>query len=425
MTMTTASQFIGIMATLWSGGLLILAIILSAHVLVSKFKKPKGLNNFYSLINRMPNPVLYFQDSRCQFANPAFYRMTGETRVRGQYFLDYFSESDKNKIRLLTYQTNKEGRQTLQYEAQLKTKNGSTIPIKVAVILDNVPSDQLGGYLVIYNKTRENDLALELEKSNKLRAAGQLASQIAHDFNNLLTPLQSYPYLIKISLPEGHKAIEYAEHLEELSYRMTDLNQQLLSMGRRYKQKFIPLDMTSTIKDIVSSARVPDSVKLTLELPDNNFKVDGNSSQLSRVFLNLINNALDSMNDEGDILITAHDFYVDTTPPGFPNCKEGRYLKIDIKDTGKGIESNIIKDIFQPFFTTKNMDGSTGSGLGLTIAKEIVSDHLGFITVNSEKNNGTTFSVYLPIYPESEPEQQVSDEQFANIFAQYKKAACY
>ncbi|MDZ7722805.1 MAG: PAS domain-containing protein [candidate division KSB1 bacterium] len=231
MTMTTAAH-LGVIATVWSGGLLVLAVILSAHLLVMKIKhenQPDNENTF--LINNMPNPVLYFKHSKCLFANPAFYEMTGENNVKGKYFLDYFAESDQNKIRLLTYKTRQEKRQTLQYRAHLKTETAAYLPIQVVIILEPGVQNQTG-YLVLYDKRKEQDLTNELEKSNKLRAAGQLASQIAHDFNNLLTPLQSYPYLIKISLPEGHKAIEYAEHLEDVCFRMSDLNQRAAEYGK-------------------------------------------------------------------------------------------------------------------------------------------------------------------------------------------------
>ena len=426
MSMTPAAAYLVFLAALWSGGLLLLAIILSAHLLVGKLRvNNQNENDYSSLINNMPNAVLYFKNSRCVTANPAFFDMTGEKRIRGRYFLDYFSEADKNKIRLMIYKTRKEGRQSFQYKAQLKIK-GATIPILVVVILEPVNSHLMTGYLVIYNKTKEHDLNRELEKSNKLRAAGQLASQIAHDFNNLLTPLQSYPYLIKISLPKGHKAIEYAEHLQELSYRMTDLNQQLLSMGRRYKQTFKRLDTNALVKNVISSARIPDSVKLTIGFSKDDIPINGNESQLSRVLLNLINNAVDSIDSTGKIQIQIRNDYIESVPRGFSDCKQGNYARIDITDSGMGIDPDIINDIFQPFFTTKTMNGTTGSGLGLTIVREIIKDHSGFLTVQSLKNIGTTFSMYLPISLKTD--RQADSEKAAerySIFTPYKQAACY
>ena len=162
---------------------------------------------------------------------------------------------------------------------------------------------------------------------------------------------------------------------------------------------------------------------MTLQLPDHELSIYGNKSQLSRVFLNMINNAVDSIEGDGEININISEYYAEKIPNGFPDCKQGRYVKIDISDTGKGIDMNIINDIFQPFFTTKEMNGTSGSGLGLTIAREIISDHSGFITVTSQMNQGCTFSLYLPLLSESGSQNEPVKRE--SIFAQYKQAACY
>ena len=153
MTMTTAAH-LGVIATVWSGGLLVLAIILSAQLLVSKIKQENQSDNEDTfLINNIPNPVLYFKNSKCQFANSAFYEMTGENNVRGKYFLDYFAETDQNKIRLLTYKIRTEGRQTLQYRAHLKTGTAAYLPIQVVIILEPGVQNHLKGYLASCGST--------------------------------------------------------------------------------------------------------------------------------------------------------------------------------------------------------------------------------------------------------------------------------
>ncbi|MDZ7722806.1 MAG: ATP-binding protein [candidate division KSB1 bacterium] len=162
---------------------------------------------------------------------------------------------------------------------------------------------------------------------------------------------------------------------------------------------------------------------MSLQLPEKDINIHGNRSQLSRVFLNMINNAVDSIEENGEIKINVSEYYAEKIPNGFPDCKTGNYVKIDISDTGQGIDMNILKDIFEPFFTTKNMSGTTGSGLGLTIAREIISDHSGFITVSSRINQGCTFSLYLPI--ESAAKDQKESSKRDSLFTQYKQAACY
>lgn len=245
--------------------------------------------------------------------------------------------------------------------------------------------------------TEQKCLQEELARVQRLETAGRVAGQIAHDFNNLLSPLAAYPVLIREQLPEGHPTLEMLHEMEDSAKKIAEINQQLLALGRRGHYAMEPIDFHELLHGILILGKFPKEIVIKEVFTPDIFLVKGGAAQLTRALTNLINNAVEAMNNQGVLTVKTENTYLDIPLKGYQTIDRGEYVKLSISDTGAGIRPEILDNIFDPFFTTKKMDRRRGSGLGLSIVHGIVEDHNGYIQVDSKPGKGTTFSLYFPV----------------------------
>lgn len=256
----------------------------------------------------------------------------------------------------------------------------------------------IGVVLVFREITESKKLQEALARAQRLETASMVASQVAHDFNNLLAPLIAYPEFIKQELSKDNPAIKYLEDIESSAQQMADINQQLLTLGRRSHYNLEPLNINRIIKQAIKQIQpLPDSLKITLDLAKDLMNIKGGDSQIFRVVLNLIINARESMRDNGEITIKTENQYVDRKRGQFNIVTRGEYVKMTVSDTGPGIPQEIRGRIFDPFFTTKTTEKKRGSGLGLSVVSAVVEEHSGFIDFECPPGMGTSFFIYFPI----------------------------
>lgn len=269
-----------------------------------------------------------------------------------------------------------------------------------AIYLFSYQRDRSTHSIYIYGSDiTETKRLQELEtRAQRLEAAGQIAGQLAHDFNNLLGPLVAYPDLIRDELPAEHPALEYLEVMQNSAIQMAEINQQLLTLGRRghYLQKPIDLNrvLSQTIKQI---SDLPQDVEIHPDTAPDLKPVMGGSSQLGRVILNLIVNAIDAMPAGGQITLRTENRTIDQISGVHGPIPAGEYVVFTVADSGCGIPSETLPNIFEPFFTSKKTDSKRGSGLGLSVVATVVEDHGGYINVNSTLGSGTSFILYFPV----------------------------
>jgi CheY-like chemotaxis protein len=181
------------------------------------------------------------------------------------------------------------------------------------------------------------------------------------------------------------------------SKRGADIVRQVLSFARGVEGERVEIQPKHLLKDIQTILRTtfPKNIRMELSLPEECWTVLGDATQLHQVILNLCVNARDAMPDGGNLTITLENIVIDKhyAAAEVP-CKLGRYIIINVVDSGLGIPAAILDKIFDPFFTTKEV--GKGTGLGLSTVMAIVKSHEGFINVYSEPRRGTTFKVYLP-----------------------------
>jgi PAS domain S-box-containing protein len=249
--------------------------------------------------------------------------------------------------------------------------------------------------------TEAREMEEQLRRAQRLETAGQLAGQVAHDFNNLLGPLVAYPELVLDALPEGHPARPLCEQMLRSAEQMASINQNLLAFGRRGHVEHRPLDVNRLVAETLDGLLPPSTLTVERHLDPELLPVGGSWTQLSRVLANLIANARDAMADHGTLTVATASVYVDEPVGGYNRVEVGEYARLDVSDTGPGIDPAIRDRIFDAFFTTKQAAGLRGSGLGLSIVQSIVGDHRGFVDVGGEPERGATFSVYLPVTREA------------------------
>ncbi len=334
------------------------------------------------------------------FCNPAMANIMEEDSVEamvGKSMLDYFPESQQAAI-LAETAKRKRGLSS-QYEQEVVTAKGSRRNLHLSI---SPRFDESGNYagafgavLDITETRRLQDLA---ERARRLETAGQVAGQVAHDFNNLLGPLLAYPDLIRAELDPDHRVLTYLQDIATAATQMADINQQLLTLGRRGHYNQAPLNLNHLIREALDRTDIiPKNVTVDARLDEDIMNVRGGAAQLDRVLLNLIGNGVDGMDGVGRLTIKSQNYYVDTQARSYERIPRGEFVKITVSDTGSGISADVISKIFDPFFTTKTSDRKRGSGLGLSVVHAVVRDHQGYIDVSSRPGEGTSFYLYFPI----------------------------
>jgi two-component system cell cycle sensor histidine kinase/response regulator CckA len=338
-----------------------------------------------------------------RYVNPALVTIFGENSadvMLGKNLLEYFTESQRQIIR----KEIDHGRCGLgsQCEVELQLSNG----IKKFLLVSTKPRfdrerNYAGAFITFLNITETKRLKQLESRAERLELAGTIAGQVAHDLNNLLAPLVAYPELIRDELPPDHEVLAYLDDIEDAAKKIADINQDLLTMGRRGHYNQEVLDLNRIVNRAVQEIRPQTTADLKTLLRDDLSRIKGGATQIYRVITNLIVNALDALHDGGKVFIETENFIADSTSVSFGKIPKGEYVRLTIADTGCGIPDDIIQKIFDPFFSTKTNERKRGSGLGLSIVDAVMKDHGGYIDLRTTVGRGTTFYLYFPVTRES------------------------
>jgi len=239
----------------------------------------------------------------------------------------------------------------------------------------------------------------QLWHAQKLESLGILAGGIAHDFNNILAGIMGYADLALRGLPASEPVRADIEVIKKAVQRAADLTRQMLAYSGKGKFVVEPVSLTQNVKDLSRMLEVSISKKAVLKhnlVPDLPV-IQADASQINQVIMNLIINASEALGEQGGVISistdTAQCNAEDLLAIGFgQDLAEGLYVRLEVADTGCGMDQQTLAKIFDPFFTTK----FTGRGLGLAAVQGIVRGHKGAIRVSSEPGRGTTFCVLFP-----------------------------
>lgn len=335
-----------------------------------------------------------------QFCNPAFARILGEKspeEMAGRSFMDYILPHYCQRAREQIERYRKGEESSYELDIISADEKKKTLLTSVSPRFDEKGRFQ-GSLYALIDITEEKRLRQLETRAQRLETAGRVAGQVAHDFNNLLGPLMAYPDLIREELGVDHPALPLMNDIETAAKRIADINQQLLTLGRRGHYNLEPFNLNRIINEAVRQLTdVPPSLSIKTEMDDDLMNIKGGYSQIHRVISNLINNARDAMHDNGILIIKTENIYMDQKILKFNSIPQGEYVKMTLTDSGHGISEKDLPFIFDPFYTTKRSDKKRGSGLGLSVVDAVIKDHLGYIDLESTPGIGTTVSIYLPI----------------------------
>ncbi|MGM0419287.1 MAG: PAS domain-containing hybrid sensor histidine kinase/response regulator, partial [Thermodesulfobacteriota bacterium] len=263
----------------------------------------------------------------------------------------------------------------------------------------NSKQEITGIVIVLRDISEEIKLQKQLQQSRKLESIGQLAGGIAHDFNNMLSGIMGAAELVAARNSSDEKTMKYTNMIIDAAAKSGNLTSKLLAFARKSTITKNTVDVHSLIRDTVSLLKrsVDKKVELQTDLKAENSIVKGDPSQLENVFLNLGINSSQAMPDGGKLVysskITEFDEHYCSVSPF--DLSPGRYIEIEVRDTGTGIDKKNLDKIFDPYFTTK--ENGRGTGLGLAAVYGVVQQHKGSVSVYSETDHGTVFHINLPV----------------------------
>ena len=245
--------------------------------------------------------------------------------------------------------------------------------------------------------SERKQLEAQLRQSQKMQAFGQLAAGVAHDFNNILTVIQGNVSLLQMGqLSPAEQASANAE-IFRAAQRAANLTRQLLTFSRRQPMQPKDLDLNEVVANVTKMLRrlIGEDIALETRYAPGGASIHADPGMLEQVLMNLAVNARDAMPKGGRLTVeTTPVTLTDTIQFTKHTARPGDFIRLSITDTGCGVAPEHLPHLFEPFFTTK--DVGKGTGLGLATVFGIVEQHQGWIEVESQLNQGTTFHIYFP-----------------------------
>jgi nitrogen fixation negative regulator NifL len=337
------------------------------------------------------------------YANEAQRKICGRTlgEVARQGWRNMIHPMDRERVVREWEEIRKSGK-TFRSERRYVRKDGKFIwaSVTAAPILHKDSAETAAvvrGYVgIVEDITERKRLDEQALRTQRMESIGTLASGVAHDLNNILSPIMMSVELLREDMPPDARD-RILTTVSECVARGADIVGQVLTFARGSQGERSVLQLRHLVKEVEKIARetFPKSITIADHTPRDLWPVNGDSSQLHQVLMNLCINARDAMPAGGILTITGENIRVDEVHAQIlSDAKPGNYTLLKIMDTGGGIPQDIIDKIFDPFFTTKEV--GKGTGLGLSTVTGIVRSHGGIVTVYSEIGRGTTFKLYLP-----------------------------
>jgi PAS domain S-box-containing protein len=352
----------------------------------------------------------YDLDGKITYWNDGAARMTGYERsdVGDLTSADCLCGADRGTVECAwdTVQTKGEW----AGELNQTTRSGDPLIVKSRWTLVRDAAGAPAAVLVINTDVTERKrLERQALRSQRMESIGRLVGGIAHDLGNLLVPI-----LLGVSvLRERHGGTERTERtlrmIEKSAERGSDMVDRVLAFARGVEGERRPLDLAEIAEEVeqLVEESFPAGITFEASLPSALPPVRGDATQLQQVLVNLSVNARDAMPDGGRLSLDARA--VDLAEGDrrlVPTAAPGRYVHVCVQDTGDGIPPDVLDKVFEPFFSTKPSDD--GTGLGLSTVYSIIDSHGGFVDVQSEMGEGTSFDLFLPV--SEEPAEEAAEE---------------
>ncbi|MCD4716873.1 MAG: response regulator [Desulfobacterales bacterium] len=349
--------------------------------------------HFETILEGMSEGILELtSEARIVYCNPVATSLLGtpEEKLLASDFAELFKENDGQRIRKFL-NTPEHNSWTISENSPVAL-NGKQLTMKILPVEDEGNKTIV---VILNDISMQKNMEAKVVQAQKMEAIGTLAGGIAHDFNNLLMGMQGYVSLILMGVDATHPYYKNLKGIENQVESASKLTGQLLDFARGGKYKVNPTNINELIKKTSNMfGRTKKEINMHVKYQEDIWTVEVDQGQIEQVLLNLYVNAWQAMPEGGGLRLQTKNITLDETNVKPFQIEPGNYVEMTICDSGMGMDEKTKKRIFEPFFTTKKM--GRGTGLGLASVYGIIKNHGGFINVDSEKDKGTTFSVYLP-----------------------------
>lgn len=355
-------------------------------------------------INQMSEAIVVTnKKAEIQYVNPAFEQVSGynASEVIGKNPCMLQSGQTEPEV-FTTMWNNLKSEKVWRGKLYNKKKDGSLFVEDAVISPVKDSSGKITNYIAVKRDiTRELEMEEQLRQKFKMETVGVMAGGIAHNFNNSLSIILGNVDLARMQLPPHSENIDsYLENARTAVFRARDLIQNILSYSRQGAHAKAAVSVAEIVVETATLLKgtLPSTVEFECQIDEENrdLSIHADDSQLQEVLLNLCTNALHAMDETGELILSLEGVeLLAADVADYDDISPGCFAKICVRDTGAGIPEEIRDKIFDPFFTTKAV--GEGTGMGLSTAQGIVSQHGGVIRVQSELCVGTTFELYFPI----------------------------
>jgi two-component system cell cycle sensor histidine kinase/response regulator CckA len=357
--------------------------------------------------------VLLDPDGMIRFASESIQRVTGfaPAEIVGQNAFDRIHPDDREAAERAVRRSIEHPTAHVVVEFRTRHKDGQW-RYREAIIVNRLDHPAVRGLIANYRDTtarheaeealrqtteRHARLEEKFRQAQKMEAVGRLAGGIAHDFNNVLTTILGYSNLILAQLQPNPVVRRDIEEIRRSAESAALLTRQLLAFSRKQVLQTQILDLNAVVTGLAMLLKrtLGEDVQFVTQLAPAPGLVIADPGQIEQVIMNLAVNARDAMPSGGTLTIQTSEARLDAEEAArHVGASPGAYVRIAVSDTGIGMDANVRAHLFEPFYTTK--ERGKGTGLGLATVYGIVTQSGGFLTVDSEPGQGSTFSIYLP-----------------------------
>jgi two-component system cell cycle sensor histidine kinase/response regulator CckA len=284
-------------------------------------------------------------------------------------------------------------------EVRWKRKDGSAITVRLSGRVVNNPEETAEVVEIIAEDiTERRVLENQFRQAQKMEAVGRLAGGVAHDFNNLLMVISGYAEVLLEHTRKNDPLYPKIEAIHQATDRATTLTRQLLAFSRKQLLELKVVDLNIIVEDIKRLLRplIGENIELQTQLAPDLGRTRADAGQIEQVLMNLVVNSKDAMPNGGKVTIQSANARLnhEDVRREYSYIHPGLYVVLSVTDTGEGMDKETQLRIFEPFFTTK--EKGKGTGLGLSTVYGIIKQSGGYVLVQSEPGQGTTFRIYLP-----------------------------
>ena len=326
-----------------------------------------------------------------------------KNEIIGQSFLKLYPNEYHQEAKQILDRILKDNQQIQDLEEKMVKKDGTLIDVSINASVIRDENGQLLVRAVARDITEKKNLEARVLHAQRIDSIGKLAGGVAHDFNNILTSILGSTAIMKRKMNPNDQWYRFADIIETAARRGASLTKQLLTFARKGTIQFRPVIVNDIIEETIKLfERSTDKTYVVKKyLTQEPCIISGDDGQIQQSILNLLLNARDAMPNGGIISVRSEKKRIDKFITFTGEIKEGDFVSVSVEDTGIGIEKGIQQHIFDPFFTTK--EPGKGTGLGLSVVYGVVNAHNGFITVESEPNRGSKFTMFFPLISMKEP----------------------